>query len=157
MASASDEEFATACSVIHMPTLKFSERGPRVIPFRSERGKIDKDINLGNRRCGLPQTRSLRGDGFAHLPIEATFDFDDAFVGFEDFALVILQFRRSEALCVHECLFPSVIGGCQMLIRFRYFDVITEHTVEAYFQGSNSSALPFAVLHRSNCLLRRLA
>jgi len=54
------------------------------------------------------------------------FDFEDAFVGGENFALVIFEFWRSETLGVDEGLLAFVIGGSVGEIGPGDFDVVAE-------------------------------
>lgn len=72
-----------------MAGLEFGERWARVIAVGSERSEINEHVKLRDGRGSLAKARGLRGDGFANFAEEAAFDFEDALVSVENFALII--------------------------------------------------------------------
>ncbi len=108
------------------------------------------------RRC-FAQPRRFPGDARAQIDEKLPLDFEDALVGGEDFALVFLQLRTSEALGVDEGLLALVVAGREMQVRFGDLDVVPEDLVEADFERSDIGALPLALFHRGDDLLAVLA
>src|SRR5271165_7566777 len=100
MAAGDDEEFAGG--------VKF---GAGVAAIGGEFGEGSENVKLGDGGGGLAKARGLGGDARAEIKEELAFDFEDAFVGGEDFALVFLEFGRGEAFGVDEGLLALVIGG----------------------------------------------
>ena len=66
---------------------------------------------------GCRASRSLSGDRAAQIVEQAQLEFEDAFVGTENFLLVLLQRRRDETLAAGDRLFAMVIGRDGVEIR----------------------------------------
>ena len=99
----------------------------------------------------------MRCDGAAHFDEELLFDFADALVGGEDFALVFFQFGRGETLGVDERLLALVVArarGADSAWRFR---CSSRRPVEANFERVDAGALALALFHRGDDLLAVLA
>ena len=105
----------------------------------------------------MTQTHGVRGDAAADVDEDLAFDFGDAFVGGQDLALVFLQLRSGKPFGINQSLFAFVVGGSQMQIWLRNFDVVAEDTVEANLQGIDAGALALALFHSGNDLLAVLA
>ena len=75
---------------------------------------------------GSAKARSLRRDAGANFDEECALDFQNAFVGGENFAFVLLQLGSGEAFGVDQRLLALVIGGREMQIGFGDFDVVAE-------------------------------
>src|ERR1700732_885762 len=122
MASGADEEFAAGI-----------ELGAGVATVGGQFRKRGEDVQLGDRSRGLAQARGLCSDARAKIDEKLALDFEDALVGSENFALVFLQLRASEALGVDEGLLALVIVGREVQIGLGDLDVIAEDVVETNF------------------------
>src|SRR5271157_415338 len=98
MASGDDEEFAGGI-----------EFGASVAAVGGELGERGEDIELGDGGGGFAEARGFGGDGGAEIDEELALDFEDALIGGEDFAFVLLEFGRGETLGVDESLLALVI------------------------------------------------
>ena len=65
---------------------------------------------------------------------------EDLLFGGEDFALVLLQLGRGEALGVDQRLLALVVGGGQMQVGLGDFDVVAEDVVEADLERLDAGA-----------------
>src|SRR5258707_10859700 len=146
MATGDDEEFAGGV-----------EFGAGVAAVGSEFCKRGEDIQLRYGAGGFAQARGFRGDARAQVDKKLPLDFEDALVGGENFALVFLQFGRSEALGVDEGLLALVIVGGKMQVGLGDFNVVAEDVVEADFEGGDVGALALALFHGSDDLFAVLA
>ncbi len=123
MTAADDEQFARGiefCASVAAVRGEFCERR--------------EHVELGDRAGRAAQTGGSCGDAGADVHEELAFDFQDALVGGEDFALVFLQLCGSEALGVDKSLLSFVIGGREMQIRFRNLNVIPKDLIEPNLQ-----------------------
>ena len=133
------------------------EFGTDVAAIGGELRECREDIHLRDGGGGAAETNGVRCNGIAHVDEKLLFDFADAFVGGEDFALVFFEFGRGEAFGVDERLLAFVVAGREMQIRLRDFDVVAEDAVEADFERVDASALALALFHRGDDLLAVLA
>jgi hypothetical protein len=92
-----------------------------------------EDVEFGDSGGGAAEAGGFGGDAGANVDEELAFDFEDSLVGGKDFALVVFEFGRSEALGVDEGLLAFVIGGGVREIGFGDFDVVAEDLIEADF------------------------
>ena len=120
MTAADDQQFAAG-----------GEFGTDVAAVGGELCERGEHVHLRDGGGGLAQAHGVRGDAVADVDEELAFDFSDALVGGEDFALVFFQFGSGEAFGVDESLLALVVGGREMQIGFRDFDVVAEDAVEA--------------------------
>ncbi len=81
MAPADDEKFAGGV-----------EFRAGITAIRGELGKRGEHVELRDGSSGAAQSRSLGGNRRADIDEKLALDFEDAFVGGENFALVFLQF-----------------------------------------------------------------
>src|SRR6266705_1065357 len=146
VASADDKEFAGGV-----------EFGPRIAAIGGQLCKSTQDVELRYRRGRAPKPRSLRGDPGTDVDEELALDFQDALVGGEDFAFVLLELRRGEPLGIDQRLFAFVVRGSEMQIRFRDFDVVAKNLIETNLERSDVGALALPVFHGGNDLLAVLA
>jgi hypothetical protein len=86
----------------------------------------------------------LRGGALADIGEQFAFQRQDLLFGVEHLALVIFQLGRGEALGVGQRLLALVIGGREMQVGARDFEVIAEDIVEAHLQRLDAGTLPFA-------------
>ena len=136
MAAAEDDEFAGV-----------GELGAHVVARGGERGEVGQHVELRDGGGGAAQARRLLRDPGAHFGEEAALDFGDALVGGEDFAFVLLQLGRGEALGVDQRLLALEIGGREMQVGLGNFEIEAEDLVVANLQRADAGALAFAVFH----------
>jgi hypothetical protein len=146
VAAADDEEFAGV--------VEFRANVAAIGGEFRERGE---DVELGDGGSGAAEASGFGGDAGADVNEELALDLEDAFVGGENFALVVFEFGRGEALGVHEGLLAFVICGSVGEIGFGNFDVVAEDLIEADFEGVDAGALAFALFHGGDDLLAVLA
>ena len=105
--------------------------------------------------------RRRRGDccatAGAQFGEQAPLDFGDAFVGGQDFAFVLLELGRGEALGICQGLLALEIGGDQVQIGVGHFDVKAEDLVVANLERGDSGALALALFHGGDDLAAVLA
>ncbi len=110
-------------------------RGRVIAVLRGDLRQRGGDVEFGDgarrwRGCAAPARRRAgarrRRARFSSV--------EDLLFGVEDFALVVLQLRRGEALGVDQRLLALVIGRREVQIGFRDFDVVAEDVVEADFE-----------------------
>ena len=105
-----------------------------------------------------PRRRSCGGCGrrfeneFPQLGKDPLLNFDAAVVRGEDFAFVVLQLRRGEALGIDQRLFALVVGRREREVRLGDLDVVAEDRVIAHLQRADAGALPLALLDGRNRL-----
>ena len=88
----------------------------------------------------------MRGGEFAYFGEQLLFEREDFVLGVQNFALVVFQLRRGEALGVDQSLLALIVGGGQVLVGLGDFDVVTEDVVEADLQRLDAGAGAFASL-----------
>ena len=69
------------------------------------------------------------------------------------FGFVFLQLRRGETLGVDQRLFAFVIGGREMQVGLRDFDVVAKDRVELNLKRADAGALAFALFDLREVLL----
>ncbi len=140
MAAAGDEELAGFAGML------LGEDGTGVVTLRGEAGEGEEDVEPGNGGGGVTKARRFGGDFFADLGEEATLDFENARVSFENFALEHAKFGGGEAFGVDESLFAFVVGWREVEIGFGNFDVVAEDLIEADFERADAGAEALALL-----------
>ena len=70
----------------------------------------------------------------------------------ENLRLVLFQLRSRVALGIDQGLLALIVGGREVLVGFRDFDVIAKDRVELHLEGSDSSAFSLTVFHLGQIL-----
>src|SRR5712691_11511377 len=115
MAPANDEEFPGG-----------AELRANVTAIRGKLGKCGENIELRHGGGSAAKPCGFCGHPGADIHEKLSFDFQNAFLGSQDFALVLYEFGRSEALRVHESLLALVVRGGEVQIRLRNLYVVPE-------------------------------
>ena len=79
--------------------LRLDKLWPAIIPQRRNVRHRGQDVDFSQRQRGLPDSLRLRRNRCPKLREQPTLDLDNLFLRVEDLGLVLLQFRRGEALC----------------------------------------------------------
>ena len=108
--------------------------------LRQRRGHVQ----FGDGRRGGSDALRMRGGELAHFGEELLFERQDFLLGIQHLALVVLQLRRGEALGIDQRLLAFVIGGRQVHVGVRDFDVVAEDVVEADLERLDAGARAFA-------------
>src|SRR5271155_3977303 len=125
---------------------------PRIIPRSRNSRKIHQHVQLRNPRRNAPQPPRLPRNSLANFHIQPPLDFQHPLFRGQYLPLMLLQFRRSKPLRIHQSLLPLVVRRRQMQVRLGNFNVETKNLVISNLQRPNPSPLPLALLHRSNDL-----
>src|SRR5580704_18162614 len=123
-----------------------------VAAIRGQLCKRGEDIQLRLGRRGASQTHRLRGNGRTDIHEQLAFDFENAFVGGKNLALVFLELGGSEAFGVDQRLLALIVRRREMQIRFRNLNVIAKNLIETDFERADSSAFAFPLFHGRNDL-----
>src|SRR5690242_2071795 len=102
-------------------------------------------IYFSQREGCLADALGLASDGRAQLREQAALDFNDLFLGVENFRFVFLQFGRGKSLCSDQSLFALIVRGNQVQIGLRYFKVVAKYGVEFDLERGNFCALSFTL------------
>ena len=86
----------------------------------------------------------MGGGALAHVGEELLFEGEDLVLGVQHLALVILQLGGGEALGVGQGLLAFVVGGREVQVGARDFDVVAEYVVEAHLERLDAGALALA-------------
>src|SRR5271170_623359 len=125
---------------------------PRIIPRSRNPREIHQHVQLRDPRRNAPQPPRLPRNSLANFHVQPPLNLQHPLFRGQYFPFMLLQFRRSKPLRIHQSLLPLVVRRRQMQIRFRNLDIETENLVISNFQRPNPSPLPLALLHRSNNL-----
>ena len=107
---------------------------PAIVALCGEPRERGQHVEFGERLGRLADAPRLGGDLAANLREQRALKSLDALLGVEDFDLEFLQFRRREALRVHQRLLALVISRGEVEVGFGDFNVITEHVIKANFE-----------------------
>src|ERR1019366_8915572 len=120
---------------------------PGVIPQRGNVCQAAEYIHFRQGQRRLPDALGLGGNGGTQLGKQTPLDFDNFLLGIENLGFVLFQFRSREALGIYQRLLALVLGGREMQVRFRNFDVVTKNRIELYLERVNPGALALALLN----------
>src|SRR5271156_2010380 len=125
---------------------------PRIIPRSRNPREIHQHVQLRNPRRNAPQPPRLPRNSLANFHVQAPLNFQHPLFRGQYLPLMLLQFRGSKPLRIHQSLLPLVVRRRQMQIRLGNFNVEAKNLVISNLQRPNPSPLPLALLHRSNDL-----
>src|SRR5271170_7064375 len=125
---------------------------PRIIPRSRNPREIHQHVQLRNPRRNAPQPPRLPRNSLANFHVQPPLNLQHPLFRRQYLPLMLLQFRRSKPLRIHQSLLPLVVRRRQMQIRFRNLDIETENLVISNFQRPNPSPLSLALLHGRNNL-----
>src|SRR5579883_2824701 len=123
------------------------KRWPLIAVLRGRLGERRGNVQLGNRGGGGADSLRLRGGPLPHLREQLFFEGQDFLFGVQHLALVILELGRGEALGVGQRLLALVVGGGEVEIGPRDFDVVAEDVVEPHLERLDAGALALARLN----------
>src|SRR5271156_562325 len=125
---------------------------PRIIPRSRNPREIHQHVQLRDPRRHAPQSPRLARIAASRNYSRPPLNLEHALFRGQYFPFMLLQFRRSKPLRIHQSLLPLVIRRRQMQIRLGNFNVEAKNLVISNLQRPNPSPLPLPLLHRRNNL-----
>src|SRR5579863_3490302 len=118
-----------------------------VAVLRGYLGQRAGDVQLRYRGSRRLDPNSVRAGKATELLEYFALQRENLFLGLQNLAFKLLQLRRGEALGVEQSLLALVIGGRQMQVGLRDFDVVAKNIIEADLERRNARAGALALLN----------